>query len=76
MVIILKCIEIFSHSSVSETNIIQVNYTSTNSEKVSRFEVTRCGVGGEGIDEGNPKVHISSYRINKYWGYNVHDKYN
>ena len=33
---------------------------------------------GEGeLDEGSQKVQTSSYRINKYLGYNVqHDKYN
>ena len=46
-------------------------------EKEFRFVVTRsrggCGVWG-GLDEGNQKIEISSYKINKYWGCNVqHD---
>ena len=33
--------------------------------------------GGESeLDEGSQKVQISSYKINKYQAYNVHDKYN
>lgn len=51
---------------------LQVNFTSkTNSEKETRFVVTRGGGWGEeGQDKGNQKVQTSSYKINKYQGYN------
>ena len=48
-----------------------------NSEKEIRFAVTRGRKWEkEVLEEGDPKVHTSSYEVSKYEGYNVqHEKY-
>ena len=57
---------VWSHLTVESKNPYKLI------EKEIRFEVTRgWGCRKRRLDEESQKVQASSYKINKYWGYNV-----
>ena len=51
--------------------IISLTCTIFKNKSKEKSDLWSSEIGGEELDEHDQKVQTSSYKTNKYWGYNV-----